>query len=582
VESPEDLPSKLDAALQRHDWPAHQTNARTFITWMMDQVLVGCTPEVPARRNLQDLAKFIARTAIDARSLPSAPARCQQAEQSLPWLRRVSAAGSALPTNTVSPAAATQSPEPAAPAVVADRRTVEFVDQATRQIVGGIRDFNDVPELWDAIAQLPSSANRAIYELCTAALANARPARSSRENHAQAILASLAGYHAGIKSLDELRAVSDKLLLVESQSALISGFHFRVVKLADPENPILKLENFVCQMPFVELDILSATSHLCCASWLQKSAGNMAAQDYPEVWNSPAAQAIRQSVLDGSYRYCNKNACPLIMQGKLDKKEVMLKDPWWADVIKNGKGVIDRPPKMVNLAYDSHCNLHCPSCRSSVITTNDSEREKLDAITQRNVYPLLATAESVYVTGSGDPFASKTFRKLLGWISHETCPKLKVRLMTNGLLFTEKEWARFPNLKGKIRCVRVSVDGATKETHELLRRGSRWETMMENLPFIGALLKQGEIDAYDLVFVVQRDNYREMGDFVDLAMRVGANRACFERITNWGTFSPEQFQHKAVFNSGHPEFPEFVKVMQDKRLSGPNVFIGSFAPFLPS
>jgi MoaA/NifB/PqqE/SkfB family radical SAM enzyme len=145
--------------------------------------------------------------------------------------------------------------------------------------------------------------------------------------------------------------------------------------------------------------------------------------------------------------------------------------------------------------------------------------EKLDTITQKNIYPLLATADEVIITGSGDPFASRTFRKLLGWISNETCPNLKVMLMTNGLLFTEKEWAKFPNLKGKIKLVKVSMDGATKETHELLRRGSRWETMMENLPFIGTLRPKGDIHNYELVFVVQEENYREMGDFVDLAAR---------------------------------------------------------------
>jgi MoaA/NifB/PqqE/SkfB family radical SAM enzyme len=235
---------------------------------------------------------------------------------------------------------------------------------------------------------------------------------------------------------------------------------------------------------------------------------------------------------------------------------------------------------MVNLAYDSHCNLQCPSCRTSLITTNDKEREQLDLITQRNIYPLLSTAESVYVTGSGDPFASRTFRKLLNWISDETCPQLKVRLMTNGLLFTEKEWAKFPNLKGKVKAVRVSMDGASKETHELLRRGSKWETMMENLPFIGTLLKKGEIEAFDLIFVVQKENFREMGDFVDLAARVGADRACFERITNWGTFTPEQYQQKAVFNPGHADFEEFLTAMKDPRLRRPGIFIGSFAPFL--
>jgi hypothetical protein len=83
VESPEDLPVMLEAALQRHDWRTHQANARAFNTWMMQQILIGCTTEVPARRNLNDMAKFIARIAVDSRSLPDAGVRWEQAKEKL-------------------------------------------------------------------------------------------------------------------------------------------------------------------------------------------------------------------------------------------------------------------------------------------------------------------------------------------------------------------------------------------------------------------------------------------------------------------------------------------------------------------
>lgn len=87
VGSREDLSGKLAAAIARRDWQARQTNARAFNTWMMDQVLIGCTAEVPARRNLRDLAKFIARNSIDSRSLPSAESRWQQTRDALDQLR---------------------------------------------------------------------------------------------------------------------------------------------------------------------------------------------------------------------------------------------------------------------------------------------------------------------------------------------------------------------------------------------------------------------------------------------------------------------------------------------------------------
>jgi MoaA/NifB/PqqE/SkfB family radical SAM enzyme len=459
--------------------------------------------------------------------------------------------------------------------------TEEFVEAAAGIIAGGLEQHSDVPELWAVISRFSKVENCAVCECSANRLLNVSRLHSPGANTAFLILTALAGYHAGLKSAAGLRATAEAMVLAESQSALTAGFHFHVQQLMDRENPVYQLENYVCKMPFTRLDVLSTSSHLCCASRLHKSAGNLAEQDYPDVWNSPAAAEIRLSVLDGSYRFCNKISCPYLIHGKLSKKADLMEDPWWADVLQNKKGKIDRFPELVNLAYDRHCNLYCPSCRSARITTNDTERAALDTLTQRNIYPLLARAGQVSVTGSGDPFASKTFRQILEWISDETCPQLKVELKTNGLLFTEKEWARFPNLKGRISGVYVSVDGACKATHELLRRGSRWETMMENLPFIGTLLQRGEIEKFQLCFLVQQENYREMGDFVELAARVGASHVYFERITNWGTFSPAQYEKKAVFNRNHPEHRAFLNAMQDQRLLRPGVNIGSFATFLP-
>ncbi len=463
----------------------------------------------------------------------------------------------------------------------AEAELSSFVELVTGLVITGLEQQHDVPELWRTFGQFSKDECGATLEFVIQHSLTKRPQINSHEHTTFLILTALLGHHAGRKSLAELRDVAESLFLANSQSPLITGLHFHVRQLGDPNNPLYRLENHVCQVPFMQLDVLRNSSHLCCASWLHKSSGNLAEQDYREVWNSAAADEIRQSVLDGSFRFCNKTACPHIFGGTLPRKDDLMNDPWWADVITNKKGIIDRFPQRINLAYDRQCNLACPSCRTSVVTTSEAEQITLDDMTKRNLYPLLTTAKEVYVTGSGDPFASKTFRKMLQWISRETCPDLKVRLMTNGMLFTEAEWARFPNLNGKIGLVKVSMDGASKATHELLRRGSCWETMMQNLPFIGRLLKKGEISAFELVFIVQQENYREMGDFVDLAARVGANRVYFERITNWGTFTPGQYQAKAVFNDSHPEHQAFLEVMKDARLRRPEVIINSFTAFLP-
>jgi len=87
VGSPDELGKRVEEALGRRDWPARSANARAFCTWMMEHVLIGCTGDVPARRNLRDLARFISRVGVDGRGLASAADRCRRAERALERLQ---------------------------------------------------------------------------------------------------------------------------------------------------------------------------------------------------------------------------------------------------------------------------------------------------------------------------------------------------------------------------------------------------------------------------------------------------------------------------------------------------------------
>jgi hypothetical protein len=86
-----DVSAALDAALNRRDWSIRQANAHAFVTWMMDQFLIGCTEGVPARRNLRDFARFIARVSLDARHLPAPEERWHRTEEALEQFRQPAA-----------------------------------------------------------------------------------------------------------------------------------------------------------------------------------------------------------------------------------------------------------------------------------------------------------------------------------------------------------------------------------------------------------------------------------------------------------------------------------------------------------
>ncbi len=425
-----------------------------------------------------------------------------------------------------------------------------------------------VPEVLDALPHLPTTIEgRLTYA-------------GGAERVGLLLLLGMCGAALGeAKSmLEQLEPLSAE----HSQSPLVQGALFHFQRLIHPDDPKYQLEGKICPTPFVQTDVLDGTTHLCCASWLKTSVGDMGSNEWQDVWNSETAQAIRESIHDGSYRYCNKSACPKIQAGHLTPAaELREQSDFWRDIIDSVRTEVARGPEVVNLAYDRTCNLSCPSCRVERIAADEATRNRYERMQERTILPLLKGAKLVFVTGSGDPFASKNFRRLLQQLTPEEFPELKFQIMTNGMLFTPRQWGDFPSIHRRVAMLKISVDAATGPTHELLRRGARWPTMLENMAFAGSLLEAGEIDNFELVFTVQKENFREMGAAIDLAKQVGARQIWFGRITNWGTFSDAEYRDKAVFLASHPDHQEFLAAMADPRLRDPMVIKGDLEEFIP-
>jgi hypothetical protein len=469
-----------------------------------------------------------------------------------------------------------QAIEGAAPGAAA--RPDPQVEQMLQLMLQDLLSPVDRPEMWAAfpqfIAALPGlpAAAQAVHRNAASAAFGVRCGIE--------ILVAMCDAHTG--RLDRAIARLTQVANVANQLPLVQGALFHVQGLADPHNPKYRLEGRFCTKPFDELHVLETSSHLCCASWLPESAGDLNHAEWQQVWNSRTAQAVRASMHDGSFRHCNKTACPHIQGGTLPlAAEVAERSPRWQRIVAAEETALAEGPADVNLSYDRTCNLSCPSCRVAKYAADEATRTRYDRLQERAILPMLREAKTVFITGSGDPFASKNFRRLMEKLTAGDYPDLKFRIMTNAMLFTPREWERFPALHGRILSLQISLDGASKETHELLRRGARWEVMERNLAFAAGLLRDGLVDNMQLSVTVQTENFHEMGLACDLAEQLGVSSLYFGKLTNWGTFTAQDYADKAVFTPGHPRHAEFLRAMADPRLRSPRVMLGNLTEYLP-
>lgn len=344
-----------------------------------------------------------------------------------------------------------------------------------------------------------------------------------------------------------------------------------------------KFKGLFCRNPFDQLHIdKRGDAYFCCQAWLPVSIGNVKkTASLEEIWNSPFAQRIRESILDGSFRYCDESNCPHL-QGEAGNvfKNDEIPDEGFQEFVREGKTRLDEGPRRLMVGYDPTCNLACPSCRCDYIVAKGDVLEDAESM-QNRIFnsPLLNSLRSMFIPTMGEVFSSRLYRGLLRTWDRERFPNLKIEILTNGLLLTPGMWASIEKSHGVIRHVVVSVNAATPETYAKIQRGGELDKLIQNLEFIKTLRDKGLLDRFVLSFFVQADNYREMPAFVALGKRIGVDGVVFENFLNWGTYTNEEYLDRAVHLPGHPEHENFKAVIADPAMLDPIVEISNLNVF---
>jgi len=339
-----------------------------------------------------------------------------------------------------------------------------------------------------------------------------------------------------------------------------------------------------CHLPFTHMStgFRGETYPCACPAWVPFSIGSIVeAPSGDAIWNSDAAAEIRRSILDGDFSYCSKTLCSFITAQKLPRKSDIT-NPKLRNYIDNRLTRIEEMPEMVELNHDPTCNLACPSCRTELVTAKAEETDAYEEATQRVILPLLKKVDGhAYITGGGEAFASKHFRSILRALNREEYPGLGVYLITNGQLMTPFRWSEFPDLPEMLAVVSVSIDAARAETYERLRRPGKWAPLMKNLERLAEMRRSGHIRRLGLNFVVQKDNFREIPEFLDLGDRLAVDQLWFQRVVNYGAYDEATFADLNVTAPEHPDHAELQEILRDPRLKRPIINMHMLLSVLP-
>lgn len=196
-------------------------------------------------------------------------------------------------------------------------------------------------------------------------------------------------------------------------------------------------------------------------------------------------------------------------------------DPFLYNVILNEleinqkKIFLESKPRQLGVNLTHSCNIRCRMCFYPD-SPWDIPKKTVDEI--KAYMPYL---QRVFWQG-GEPFVSPYFE---GLFQAAACnPNLRQTIITNGLLIDEK-WAQ-ELVSNKVSIV-FSIDGITKETYEYIRRGARFQDLLESIRAINKYRKKisscGGVNSDNFEIILQvtimKYNYSQLGRILGFARK---------------------------------------------------------------
>jgi MoaA/NifB/PqqE/SkfB family radical SAM enzyme len=342
------------------------------------------------------------------------------------------------------------------------------------------------------------------------------------------------------------------------------------------------LSDRFCPVPFTNFRVSTNGDVSLCSPNRMKVpvVGNVLRDSPADVWNSAEAQTLRQTILDGSFSQCVEAYCPALQKRSLPTRRG-IKDEMLRRIIDQKLVVLDTRPTMVNMHLDKSCNLKCPTCRSEITVIQGKDRDRAMAVKDRLLESgTLSNAREMILCGYGEVFASPVYLQLLRSIDPADYPKLSIKILSNGLLLTDRMWQSFRNAHSLIKEISISVDAASSETYAI-NRGGNFQRLLDNLQMVSRLRSDGRIARFSLNFVVQTNNFAEMPDFVRFAKALGCDRVYFQRLADAGKAGMADFAERAIHAPKHPRHQDLLSVLSRAELRDPIVELYTIGGLVP-
>ena len=195
------------------------------------------------------------------------------------------------------------------------------------------------------------------------------------------------------------------------------------------------------------------------------------------------------------------------------------------------------------------CNLRCKMCYYS--SDYKRKKEQMDLPLFRKIAgEVFPKTRFLYLSCATEPLMNKQFSEFVRVTGEYNVPFTS--FCTNGQLLTEDVVSAC--IDASISEIIFSIDGATAETYEAIRRGGKWDRLGKNLELLASIKRQANKrkPAARINFTCMQTNIHELPAMVDLAADAGAESLHVRHLVAYGDANGsyrEEMAYRELFNA---------------------------------
>src|SRR5438270_13453907 len=189
------------------------------------------------------------------------------------------------------------------------------------------------------------------------------------------------------------------------------------------------------------------------------------------------------------------------------------------EAYEQGGEAVDARPIEAFFEVAARCNLHCQMCAinyDSRYQPRSGRPPFFEPDLFARLRPLFPSLLRAYLFGLGEPTLNK---HLVDYIGELSAAGVEVWFNTNGTLIDEAKAEEIA--RAGAERITVSIDGATAQTYETIRRGAKFDTVLRGIRALTNAGKRYGRPSVNLSFVAMSSNIHELPAIVELAANLG-------------------------------------------------------------